>query len=250
MLGMSADLYDVIHLADEGKGEEAAAHLLFAVTQNVLDESFLRGPAELIQAVEDPERHGQSYLQNFASSFVPYSVGMSQISRAMDPFSRQAHSTIEAMRRKVPGLSEDLMPRLDMWGEPVPSQDALIAPGVTALYMKKVSTDPVNQALLRLGVAPAPIGHHLRNVELSEQERDDFARTAGRMSKMNLDRIVKSPMFGSWPDHVQRDVITTVIKQSREAARGLIMARYPRIMREAVQAKLKHIRGEDIAEIE
>ena len=250
LLGMSADLYDVAHKVDEGKGEEAAAHLLHAVTQNVLDESFMRGPAELIQAIEDPERHGQSYIQNLLSSFTPYSVGMSQIARAMDPYSRQAHSTIEAIKRKIPGMSEELMPRRDIWGEPMPSPDAVIAPGVTALYEQQVSHDPVNLTMLRLGIAPAQVGHFIRNVELTDQERDDFARVAGRMSKMRLDAIVRSPQFSSWPPHVQSLVIQETIKQSREAARGQMMLKYPRIMRDAVQNRLKKIRGEDIQEID
>ena len=168
----------------------------------------------------------------------------------MDPYSRQAHSTIEAIKRKIPGMSEELMARRDIWGEPVSSPDALIAPGVTALYMQKISSDPVNQAMLRLGIAPAQVGRTIRNVELTDQQRDDFARIAGRMSKMRLDMIVKSPQFASWPAHVQHDVIAETIRGCREAARGQVMLKYPQILRDAAENRIKKIHGENIREID
>ena len=59
-LGMAADLYDVAHEAAEGDFLKAAAMLHHAVVQNVLDESFMRGPAELLRAIEDPGRYGEA----------------------------------------------------------------------------------------------------------------------------------------------------------------------------------------------
>jgi hypothetical protein len=37
----------------------AAAHLQHAITQNILDEFFIKGPADLIKAVEDLRRYGE-----------------------------------------------------------------------------------------------------------------------------------------------------------------------------------------------
>lgn len=246
ILGVAADMYDVAHKASQGEMLEAGAHLQHAITQNILDESFMRGPSDLIKAVEDPGRYGEAYLRNWGSSFVPYSVGMAQMARASDPYSRQARTVMDAIKQKIPGLSEQLLPRRDVWGEPMANKDALGAAGLTAIYEQQMSHDPVNRALLNLGIAPSNIPRSIRNVDLDEQQYDDFARIAGRMTKMRLDAIVNSSGFNAWPAHIQHDVIVETIRQSREAARGVMMMKNPQIMRQATQDRLSHARGEDI----
>jgi hypothetical protein len=233
LMGVAADMYDVAHAAGEGDMLAAGAHLQHAITQNILDESFMRGPAELLKAVEDPGRYGESYIRQFASSFVPYSVGMAQMARAADPYSRQARTVMDAIKAKIPGLSEELMPRRDVWGEPMVNHDALGAKGVTAIYMTQMSRDPVNLALLSIGIAPSKVEKKIRGVELDPDQYDEYQRVAGRMTKMRLDAIVNSQDFQSWPNHVRHDVITETIRQSREAARGYVMLKYPEIISQA-----------------
>jgi hypothetical protein len=139
-------------------------------------------------------------------------------------------------------MSQDLLPRVDIWGNPMPNRDALISPGVTALYMQRISTDPVNLAMVELGLHPAPVGRKIRNVELTDQQHLDFARLSGRMAKMRLDVIVGAPDWQTWAPSTKRDVITEVIRQSREVARGQIMAQDPTILQRATAAKFDKLR--------
>ena len=244
LLGISADMYEVAHTAAKGDMLEAGAHLQHAFTQNILDESFMRGPSELIRALEDPGRYGEAYIRNVLSSFVAFSVGMSQIARAADPYGREARTVMDAIKAKIPGLSQSLMPRRDVWGEEMPNPEAVLLAGVTAIYERRMSHDPVNQAMLNLGIAPAKLERKIRNVDLTDQQYDDFARIAGRMAKMRLDVIVKSPDYQTWPNHIRHDVISEVIRQSREAARGLMMMKEPQIVKDAVEARRKKMTDE------
>jgi hypothetical protein len=244
LLGIAADLYEVAHDATEGDLLKAAAHLQHAFTQNILDESFMRGPADLIKAVEDPGRYGEGYIKNFASSFVPFSVGMAQMARAADPYSRQARNVMDAIRAKVPGYSQELLPRRNIWGDEIPNLPALGGRAISALYEKQVNSDPVNQAMVDLGVHPAMPERKIRNIELTDQQYDDFTRIAGRMAKQRLDIIVRSPDWQTWPNHSRHDVIAEVVRQSREAARGMVMMKYPKIPRDAAEALRKKKTGE------
>lgn len=239
LLGISADLYEVVHQAQEGEIAEAAAHLQHAFTQNVLDESFMRGPSELIRALEESDRYGPQYVRNFLSSFVPYSVGMAQEARNIDPYSRQARTIVDAMKAKIPGLSETLLLRRDIWGEPMPSRQALINSGTTSIYTQQISKDPVNITMVALGISPANLPRKIRNVDLDDQQYDDFTRIAGRLTKSRLDAIVRSPDFKTWPPHIQRTVVEEVIKQSREVGRGLLLMKYPQIIRDAVEVRME-----------
>lgn len=247
LLGISADMYGVAHTASSGDMLAAGSTLMHAFTQNVLDESFMRGPAELIQAIEDHDRYGQRYIQNFLSSFVPFSVGLSQATRASDPYTRQARTVMDSIRAKMPfdagfGQSTDLFPRRDIWGEPLPNPDALGGKGVTAIWESKVSTDPVNLAMEALGMGPSPVERKIMNVKLTDAQYDDFARTAGRSAKMRLDVLVNSPDFHNMPPAIQRQAITEQISASRKAAQGLVMMKYPSIPAEATAAKLARLR--------
>ncbi len=239
LMGMAADMYEVGHDAEKGEYMTAAAHLQHALTQNILDESFMRGPADLIKAIEDPGRYGESYIRNFLSSFVPFSVGIAQQARSMDPYSRQARTVIDAMKAKIPGLSETLFPRRDIWGDEMQNPEALGARGLTAIWERQVSSDPVNRAMLDLGIAPAKVERKIRNVDLTDQQYDDYARIAGRMAKIRLDTIVKSPDYGAWPNHVKQAVIQETIRQSRESARGMVMMKWPQIVKDATEARKK-----------
>lgn len=244
LAGISADLFDVAHQAEHGEFLQAAAHLQHAFTQNILDESFMRGPADLIQAVEDPGRYGEAYVRNFLSSFVPFSVGMSQMSRATDPYSRQARTLTDAIKAKVPGLSETLFPRRDIWGEPMPSREVLGAPGVSAIYMTRTNNDPVNKAMLDLNIFPAQPERKIRGVELTGQEYDDYARIAGRMTKATLDRVVGSPAWNQMPVEAKHYAVQHTIEMTRNTAREMIMGKYPHIAADATTVKQKRARGE------
>lgn len=238
LTGIAADLYDVAHSAQEDDLSTATSNLVHAITQNILDESFMRGPAEMIRAVEDSDRYGPQYVRNFLSSFVPFDVGMAQMDRVSDPYSRQARTVMDAIKAKVPGLSETLLPRRDIWGQPMPNRRA-IAPGLTSIWVNQVSKDPVNKAMIDLGIHPAQVQRKIRNVDLTDQQFDDFARIAGGTTKQRLDVIVNSPDWRTWPPHIQRYVVEEVIRQSREAARGMIMMKNPQIIRDATDAKLE-----------
>jgi len=238
-MSTAADLYEVAHQAEKGEFMKAAAHLQHAFTQNILDESFLRGPSDLVKAIEDPARYGGGYIRNFLSSFVPYSVGLSYMARASDPYTRDARTVVDAMKAKIPGLSQTLMPRRDVWGEIIPGRDAFISSGLTAIWEQQKNDDPVNQALLKLGIYPASVGRKIRNVELTPEQYDDWSRMAGRLAKIRMDSIVRSPSFQNMPPWVQHDLITEQLRQSREVARNMMFMKYPSILVDARSAKME-----------
>lgn len=243
LAGVAADMYDVAHSASQGDLLAAASGLQHAFTQNILDESFMRGPSELVQALDDPGRYGQAYIRNFLSSFVPYSVGLGQIARAGDPYSRQARSIMDAIKAKIPGMSETLQPRIDVWGAPIPSGDVLGPRGLSAIYASQISKDPVNLAMLQLGISPGLPERKIRGVQLTDEQYTAYSILAGRMAKTRLDQIVGSGQWQQWDPTTQHDVVTEVIRQSRETARGSLMGKYPQIVVQAVQNKLAALKG-------
>lgn len=244
LMSIAADLYDVSKLAKEGEVEDATAKVMQAFSQNILDQSMMKGPSELLRAVNDSDRYGSQYVRNFLSAFVPYSVGMAQLAKSQDPYTVDARTAIDAIRAKIPGhldsyFENPLFPKRDIWGEPLKGIQHL---GPSGIAVTQLSTDPVNVAMLELGVSPAPVSRKIRNVELTDPQFDDFARMAGRMAKQRLDVIVKSPDWRTWPNYAKTLVVEETVKQSREVARGLMMGKYPSIAKDATETKLEKFR--------
>lgn len=237
VFSIGADLHDVAQVAEKGDMAATATSLVHAISQNVLDESFMRGPSELIMAASDSERYGPSYVRNFASSFLPYSVGMSQMTRATDPYMRQTRTLTDAIMAKIPGQSEKLMPRRNVWGEPMESRSVLGVPGLSAIYETKVNNDPVDKALLSLGFYPSTASRKIRGVQLDEKQYDDYAKLSGQLMKQRLDGVVNQNGFENLPDGKKFEVMNKIIHTARENARTAILAQYPDIMQKAVEQK-------------
>lgn len=254
LLGMSADLYDVAHTATHDDMETAAGQLMHAIAQNVLDESFMRGPAELIKAIDDKSYAENQYIPNFVSSFVPYSVGMGYQARAMDPYMRLTHGTLDAIKAKMPfdagfGKSTDLFARRDIWGQPIPNAQDFGASGLTAIREQQVSHDPVNLEMQRLGIGKPMPGRSLSNIKLSDQQYDDYARIAGVMTKQRMDQYVRSSMYQHQTDGERREAIDGVFRACREAARGVMFMKYPSIPAQATALRMSRRQGTDIRAI-
>lgn len=212
-----------------------------SVSKNLMSKLSLRGASELIQAVTDPDRYGEKYLQGLAGTIVPSVVG--QIARADDPVQRDARNMLDAVKARIPGLRDTLYPSRDIWGEPLRADEMAGPDFGSPVRMSDVSQDPVNRKLVELRLWPSKPGRTIRGVELTDQQYDDFARTAGRFAKMRLDAIIAMPQFSAAPDFVQRDMIRNVIENSRESARTLIMAQNPQIIQAAVEDKLRSMSG-------
>jgi hypothetical protein len=138
---------------------------------------------------------------------------MAQISRAMDPHTRWARTIVDELKQKIPGMSETLWPRRDVWGEEVPNPKPWAPAGLTATDMQRISRRLRRQ---RSG--------QLDDLALDPGVRD-FARIAGRLARMRLDTIVKSADWQTLPARVRRDV--------SPVAEGQLFAGYPHIPQDA-----------------
>lgn len=219
LMRFSANMYETAHGWDGEDGAKLAIAGLQGLSKSVLDENFMRGVKDLLDAVYHPQEYGPGYVKQFVTNWLPFSVGSSQIARQIDPYMRDTHgsnvieSIFKAARAKTPFVSESLYARRDMFGEPIQSG------GLNPNY----TNDPVVQAMESLHKGIGQLPHKIRGVELTDQQYDDFSRIAGRMTKMRLNAIVNMPGFGMIPNQQKSEMIDDTIKNSRDAARSLIM---------------------------
>lgn len=187
LLGMAADMSEITGLAGEELAPETdnlASAIVMAVSRNVTSKTWLRGLSEAIQAMEDPDRYGNRYIQNYARTLIP--TGIAQVERAIDPEQEAVYSMVDALKSRVPYLSNELPPRRDQWGKPETFQygEGKRSWGETAfslmspIYISKGKDSPIDKELTRLKVG---LTHERKNqaiagvdIELTPQEFDEF----------------------------------------------------------------------------
>src|SRR5690606_15297202 len=96
VLGVSADMYEIGSQMTDAELSDMAALVTASVSKNLINKTWLSGPADLIQAVSDPDRYGERYIERFLSTAIP--TGVAQIARSQDPILRDAQDALDAIK--------------------------------------------------------------------------------------------------------------------------------------------------------
>jgi hypothetical protein len=146
-----------------------------------------------------------------------------------DPVWRSVRSEMDALRAHIPGMSEQLFPVRDLWGEPMR--------GGSMMSWSPAVNDPATIALQKAEYYPARPERKIRGVTLTDQQYDDFTRIAGRVAKMRVNAMVSNPGFNLIPQQIRQEQLKTAVDGSRDMARTVILMQYPEIMKQALDAK-------------
>lgn len=239
LMGLTADLAQAWELLDSGEQDDAAAALMWASTEVVKNKTWLKSVTSLLNAVTDPERYGESFLESFVGSFVPNLIG--QHAREMDPYVREIDGILASVQSKLPGWRQELPALKDDFGEPVTRADP--AWKFSPSTIRQRTTDKVRQEAARLGVSTTGAPDTLRagsilgeaaNIELTQAQRDVFATESGQLAYQILSRSVNSPGWERMHPLVQRRFYERAFAAARR--RGAVMALPPEQRLGAIQA--------------
>ncbi|MFZ5791861.1 MAG: hypothetical protein ACOY3L_14310 [Pseudomonadota bacterium] len=237
LLGVAADAYDIASRMSDPEAEDVGALVVASISNNLVNKTWLKGTSELIEAINDPERYGAKWLRTLAATVVP--TGVAQLAQTEDPYLREARTIVDAIKARVPGFSQTLLPKRDIWGEPIELGGSAGPDLISPIYTNRLTHDPVAQELLSLGIWPSKLDRKIRGVDLTDKQYDDYQRIAGRLTKFMLDNLVRSPGWGQIPAFARTETITRVIDNTRETARTQMLMVYPDILKQAMDAKLK-----------
>lgn len=156
-LGIAANMAEAALNSDDDPGEgydEAVYGAIGAVGQQMMDRTYLQGLSDLFVAMSEPSRFAPRYFERLAGSFVPAFVR--EIKSIEDPVLRRAHDTLSEIRSRIPGLSEGLPARHDLWGRQIDFQSGLGAgyDAVSPIYSSQINAEPIDQAFQEIGYFP------------------------------------------------------------------------------------------------
>jgi hypothetical protein len=244
LFGTAANFAEIHNHLESHEKDNVALMITEAASHAILNETWMRGLSDTVKALTEPGRYGARYLANEVATIgVPFSVGLSQIARAMDPQLRNAQGIIDTAKSRVPVLSQTLMPRLDIWGRPMVNGGLTADGAFGAMYQKNAQEDPVNRELLRLNIYPAPVEQKIKGVQLTPDQYFQYQQRAGQLSKMALDSLVNQPSWSKMPDFAQREMIERTMKNTRTTAEAMMQMSNRDLVLQGIQQRLKQISG-------
>lgn len=255
ILGMAADLAEASgQLADEDLDGVAQA-MGMALARNLTNKTYLTGLREVVNALSQPDQYMQRFLENRMASYVPSIVG----GMNDDEYMRETRTMLDAVRRKLPGLSDSLPPRRNLLGEPTPTPSGWLpfgaaGPGVARMVspvaFSKSVTDPVKQELAKLQFGFSLPQRKYRGFDLTQymdnggrdaydflQERVGKVSIGGRTLAQSLDRLISSQRYKSMPEpegdndqlNPRIKEVQRVLSEYRQRAMKDTLKAFPRI---------------------
>ena len=109
--------YYVKGLEESGSPTKAISIAMAGAAKSVTDQTFLKGLSGFLNAVNDPARYAESFVENTLGSLVPTVVA--DIARATDPKERTREGVVDVIKSRIPSLRESLDPRQDVFGQDI-----------------------------------------------------------------------------------------------------------------------------------
>lgn len=237
-LGMAADYATLSNFMQEKDLVDAGSAITLSIAKNLTSKTYLQGISDFMEMVSDPDRYGESYVQNFISSFVPNVGGAT--ARALDPTIRDTSAETffgelkNRVQSRVPGLSDNLPSRLDPWGDPI-TRTGFAQPtvgGFTYNILSPVKVSEVNRSSpaktevarlnMTVGYPDKNITIAGKNFPLSPDLHRRFGYASGQMAKMSLDEIVKTDAYKKLDDEAKRKVVRQIFEMSRDQYRDAV----------------------------
>lgn len=245
VIGVSADFFSLQDQLNRNEAENIPVLLSMSLAKNVLDKTFLQGISNFFEAVLDPDRYGEKYLEGLAASFVPNVLP--QIARGVDPTLRETETFPEFLQSRIPGASQALPERLDAWGDEVvrvgytKPEDSPLWGSLTAVTnilnpvraSRVDASSPVKTEVARLGMKVSlpqeTITYAKNDIELTRQEFETYTEVSGSVAKTILDQAVQTPQYKNLSEEAKKefilDTLSDVRRETREALLPSVITR-------------------------
>jgi hypothetical protein len=229
MIGLTADfkqLYDLMSgpetEANKKDIEKIPALISASIGQNILNKTYMQGLSGLVAALQEPDRYFQKFYAGLVSTAVPTAVA--QYARSEDPYLREAKTTMEKIKSRIPRFRETLPYKYNIWGEPIKieTEKSFINP----IYKSTDKKDKTTNELLRLGVSPIMPKDEFtfggEKIQLNKDQYKELLSYGRKQAKNVLDGYVNSKDWGNRTDIDKRELIEKVIRSYDSRARKIL----------------------------
>jgi hypothetical protein len=226
------------------KTQSKLGRALGAFFKGPLDLPLLQGLSTFFDMLEDPERNVNRFKNLLATGFVPNFLR--DITIQLDPTQRRPTNMTEAVEAMIPGLSQNVPERLDVFGQPLQWAPGAAARGSKVLT-KSSETDKTN-LMRNLGwvppIAQARLSQGGESVDLQGTTKQRYLEEMGQAASIAMDMVTSQPDFNTWSDDEKRKELKTRTMKMQQVIRTKYEA-YMGLRGEAAQEEAKAMMGEE-----
>jgi hypothetical protein len=239
---------------------------IFSAAENATSKTYLKGFADLVEAMAEPDRFAQRYIENFAGALLVPRI-VTEASQAADPTMRATDGFFDELKSRSP-FSQSLQPVRDLWGRPVDYRSGLgvAFDALSPIYSSKYEPEPVDKAMEADGffIGMPAKGFQLDggNVKLSNAQYSEYLGLRGQTKASDLPAIgtARSPValakkygdvtllqaenalvagakFTAMKPEEREKAIRAIAGDYQDAAKALMLQKYPQLVDQAAKQK-------------
>lgn len=218
IMGLGADIAELSTNADGNEGEMLVTAGVLALANNMASKTYMRGVYDFIGAIDpsNPTNTPTKYISDFAGSIVPYSSFLRNVTSSTDTTVRETRDVIRdgdevdevatflndlvnKQMKVIPGMSDELPPMRDMYGEPIDRASGLgwgwdfLSPIASSVDNPDPATQVIIDNQIKINRAPRVV----KGVRLNAEEYDQYSKIAGQFFKEEIDILITDPNFQS-----------------------------------------------------
>lgn len=218
IFGIAADAYQVFNQSTDKEKDKIASQLIKSVTENLTNKTFMRGVTTAMNAISEPERYGQYFLESLAGTVVP--TGVAQVAKAVDPTLRETETVIDHIKSRIPGQSQKLPPRVDRWGKEIKREGGFAANLISPVWVSTDVSSAVDDELRRLNVFPGRVSKEKAGGGKIEPEPySKMLKEIGPKVYNTLDTFIKSDVYKDLSDELKKKQVESIISAMRRIGR-------------------------------
>ncbi len=217
ILGISADFAELEKHMKEDEKINVASAIGSSISKNFTSKTFMQGFSNVNDAISDPGRFGEKFVQNLGGSIIPAVLG--GVTRAIDPKIREVKGILDTVRSRIPGLSTGLPTKIDVWGDPIERPSAPLPRFLSPVQVSQAKGDPIDIELtnlkLNLGMPPKKI----KGIELEPNEYRQMVIDAGKIAKPELNKLIQESWYKRLTNEEKEKEIRKIMRDARDDAR-------------------------------
>ncbi len=181
IIGLAADMTEIIGQLDEPDAFEIGVAGTIAAASNLSSKTYLSGLTEFFDVLsgtlsgrDKDNIRAMNYLSRMGTSLVPFTSAFRTFERIQDPTVRSAFSFVDGIKARLPGYSDELPPRRNVFGEPVVLSGGFGLDNMAGIYTSELKEDAVVDEIVAQQVGIPMPRKSIDGVELDVYQYDRY----------------------------------------------------------------------------
>ena len=220
-LGQAAAFDEAVRAGDDKGATAIFGKLAGDGARQILDLPFVSGMSSLLDALQDPDRSAERFFSQTATGLIPNIAR--DVRYQTDPGRREARGIGPSILNMLPGLSQGLPPRVDIFGrEQTYDPNRLIR---ASKVLGRGTEDVLTQALRGAEYVPTRprttlTARGAEPVRLVGKDRAAFEKEMGEATARVVREVALGPDFAEMDQETKARILQRVVEQARDAVRS------------------------------